>query len=247
MVDKLLLFAHAAASLQIWNGAPAMTIAIGRDDEINLHLLQVDGSYATRLWGSSIGLARWLTEDFEVLNATEIALELGCGSGLVSLALAKVGAAQKVVATDIDSSSLALIQQASMLNHVQISTELLNICGAEPLPSADIVVASDVLYTESLAEGLAARCIEALDAGSQVVIGDPGRPGRRTLIEALMAAGEGFISCSGERRFVDWFEPNAERRRTSMSRSERLLLLHVDARSEEEAFEALGGRIARLA
>jgi hypothetical protein len=104
---------------------------------------------------------------------------------------------------------------------------------------------SDVALLERLPMG--GSVARALDAGSQVVIGDPGRPGRRTLIEALMAAGEGFISCSGERRFVDWFEPNAERRRTSMSRSERLLLLHVDARSEEEAFEALGGRIARLA
>jgi predicted nicotinamide N-methyase len=174
-----------------------MTIAIGRDDEINLHLLQVDGSYATRLWGSSIGLARWLTEDFEVLNATEIALELGCGSGLVSLALAKVGAAQKVVATDIDSSSLALIQQASMLNHVQVSTELLNICGAEPLPSADIVVASDVLYTESLAEGLAARCIEALDAGSQVVIGEFG-VGYVTRVNSMMQAADALKALKGD-------------------------------------------------
>lgn len=60
----------------------------------------------------------------------------------------------------------------------------------QPLLSrSTLLVASDVLYTPQLADGLALRCIDVVRRGGRAVIADPGRPGRARFQAALEREG----------------------------------------------------------
>jgi predicted nicotinamide N-methyase len=203
-----------------------------------VHIYQEDdGGYASRLWGCSVGMSRWLVEDEADLSGVR-ALEIGAGTGLVSLALAARGA--QVTATDISAEALRLIEMAAEEQSLPVTTARFDVCGNTPLPpSYDLVVASDTLYTPPLAEAMARRCVEALAAGCYVVMGDPGRPeGRELFFEALEEQNRvlprirGSWAAGGR----DWLQgiggcsdDNGGGRRPE---SERLLLLHFESSSD---------------
>ena len=112
------------------------------------------------------------------------ALELGCGCGLASLALLSLGA--HVVATDFRELPLRLLSEsASRQGWERLRVQLLDLRGAEPLPAADLVLASDVLYDKATAEAMAVRVAEARARGSAVLVADIGRPNRRAFLERL--------------------------------------------------------------
>ena len=200
-----------------------------------VHVLTEEADdYGARLWGCSIGMARWLVEDASLDMSGTRVLELGAGTGLVSLSLAAVGA--QVVATDISPPALRLITAASEEQGLSVSAHHFDVTDrAAPLPGTfDLLVASDVLYTPKLAEALARRCVEALECGAYVVVGEPGRP------DALAA----FFEALEEQNAVlprvrsswvdgasDWLagiQDEALRR----PKSERLLVLHFEARND---------------
>lgn len=117
-------------------------------------------------------------------------LELGAGTGLCSLAAAACGAT--VVAADYRKEPLRLLKRSMKRNsellgrELDITTLLLDIKSAEPLPTADIVVAADLLYLPCTARALAHRCVESLQKGAELVlIGDCGRPGREPFLKTL--------------------------------------------------------------
>jgi len=68
-----------------------------------------------------------------------------------------------------------------------IETGLFDICKLEvPLPKADIVIAADIMYEPMTGIAAAIRAVEALKAGSRVIIGcSPGRPGRPYFTDKL--------------------------------------------------------------
>ena len=87
---------------------------------------------------------------------------------------------------------------------------LFDICDHDtPLPKADIVIAADIMYEPKTGIATAHRTVEALKAGSRVIIGcSPGRPGRphyaSTLKELLPGVNAEFKdvegrTCSGPR------------------------------------------------
>jgi predicted nicotinamide N-methyase len=144
-------------------------------------------------------------------------LELGAGTGLVSIA-ASLGGALSVMATDYESVPLRLLQYAAIhlnseardgLSATPISTAILDMCDhdSSPLPQADLVVAADIMYMPSTGRAMARRAVEALKQGSRVLVGDsPGRPGRLAFLKELDKLGvKGeFVAvtgrtCSGER------------------------------------------------
>lgn len=132
-------------------------------------------------------------------------LELGTGTGLVSLAAA-LGGASKVKATDYEKVPLRLLEYAA--EHIncisvgdddlitgeerveklsKIETSLFDICNHEKsLPDADIVVAADIMYEPKTGIAMAHRVVEALKTGRRVIVGcSPGRPGRPKFQEEL--------------------------------------------------------------
>lgn len=148
--------------------------------------------FGTKLWPAAVVCA-------ELVLAESVAgrsvLELGCGTGLVSIAAAMDGAAA-VTATDRNAMTLCLASAAARLNNLVIHTTVFDVCSEFALPSPredvvegartatrglafqrhfDIVAFSDVLYWEAESIAFGRRAAEALLAGSTVVVADPGR------------------------------------------------------------------------
>eukprot|EP00811_Abedinium_folium_P007241 NODE_16680_length_983_cov_4.578271.p1 GENE.NODE_16680_length_983_cov_4.578271~~NODE_16680_length_983_cov_4.578271.p1 ORF type:complete len:239 (+),score=86.84 NODE_16680_length_983_cov_4.578271:51-719(+) len=135
-------------------------------------------------------------------------LELGCGTGLVSIAALMAGAAF-VLATDRARPNVESAVRSARLNGHLLHGEIFDVMLPAPLPSSssrlcgnmrspsyvprcanllprafDFVVFSDVLYWPSEARGFGRRAAEAFAAGSTVIVADPGRR-RDDFIQAL--------------------------------------------------------------
>ncbi len=125
----------------------------------------VAGRTGVAVWNSGILLTRLLDKinsiDSSIFKGKTI-LELGCGAGLASIALAKFDAAS-VLATDANEEVLKLAQQNFELNNVtNVKTVALRwgmLDASEYDSVADIVVGSDLTYNSgswlSLAETMA--------------------------------------------------------------------------------------------
>ncbi len=145
--------------------------------------------YGAVLWPASLVIASRL---FDFVPGKSV-LELGAGTGLVSLAAA-LGGAKSVLATDYESLPLTILEySARELNQIPVGrgsmldTAFLDLCDLrKPLPAADVVVAADVMYEPATGKALAHRVLEAMAAGSRVLVGDsPGRAGRPAFLEEL--------------------------------------------------------------
>ena len=149
-------------------------------------------------WPAAAALARTLG----ALNGGDAArsyLELGCGTGLVSLTAAACGA-RSVLATDVSSTSLQYTAAAADAQGLTaVTTSIFDATDlAVPLPHADVLLLSDVFVTDALAVSFAARVAEAVDGGAflRVLVVDPGRSTRDTFLTALAAHGvrhDGFM------------------------------------------------------
>lgn len=196
--------------------------AAAQDELVNLALdeesqsdkqLNAGDPYGSVLWPAAYAVAAKIMEDpsyKSTLRSTTV-LELGTGLGLVSLALSLAGA-KRVIATDYEEIPLRLMEYAAKnLNGVtgQIEYSLLDMRDYESkLPTADLVVAADIMYEPKTGIAMAKRAVEALKLGAKVLVGDsPGRPGRKAFLEELELLGvvkAAFVdtvgyTCSGER------------------------------------------------
>jgi len=200
------------------------------DDKTKINKLEKGDPYGAVLWPAASALANYLVEDFSsddeqkkhkrdttLLNGLTI-LELGAGTGLISLACALCGAS-KVIATDYETVPLKLLQYAAKnlnsKNNLHFNNNIINVietshldlCDeSQPLPldNVDIVVAGDVMYEPKTGIALAKRVHEAFVSSSssknnnntyngiRVIIADsPGRPGRPAFLEELKTLGLG--------------------------------------------------------
>ena len=154
----------------------------------------VDDVYGAVLWPAALTVASYLLQNAETLLAHQTVLEVGTGTGLVSIAAA-MGGAHHVLATDYEKVPLRIVETTAKLNHVshnQLSTRLVDICdSSQPLPSnMTVLVAADILYEPKTGRALAERVIEALQLGAHVIVGDsPGRPGRPAFLQRLAELG----------------------------------------------------------
>lgn len=123
-------------------------------------------------WAGGQALARYILDHPDLVRAKTV-LDLGAGSGLVAVAAAKAGAAQ-VVANDIDAFALAACRLNAEANTVSLVAEMRDRLD-DPTPGADVVLVGDVFYERGTAERLAGFLDRALEAGADVLIGDPGR------------------------------------------------------------------------
>ena len=148
--------------------------------------------YGSVLWPAAYTVANRILE-YENLKASSV-LELGAGTGLVSLTCALAGS-KNVIASDYHPLTLELIKVASKLQYkdVNIETQLFDIKGKDPLPPADILVVADLLYEPALGRAVAHRAFEAYSRGTRVIIGDsPNRPGRIHMLNTLEELGIKF-------------------------------------------------------
>jgi len=175
--------------------------------------------YGTVLWPAAQVVASWLVEKLEATDGPNAIIELGAGTGCVSVAAAACGA--DVVATDYREEPLRLVRSSAQRTarlldrRLSLTTEQFDIKDEgrslsellEDHPSmqgkALHVCAADLLYMQSTSIALAVRCVEALRLPmvESVVVGDLGRPGRPAFIEALKRHGvRGDRACFQEVR-----------------------------------------------
>jgi predicted nicotinamide N-methyase len=179
------------------------------DDPSNERAKVTNGDvYGSVVWPAASGMASYLLKRNLVVDKS--ILELGAGTGLLTLACLELGRASSAVATDYEELPLLLLRRAVAADSGSrrwnrrlsaavgdtadpvLRTRILDIADLEdPLPLADVVVAADVLYNVATSKALAHRAAEALGRGSRFIVGDslPGRIGRPAFVRELSGLG----------------------------------------------------------
>jgi predicted nicotinamide N-methyase len=124
-------------------------------------------------WAGGLALARHFHERPHKVAGRAV-LDLGAGSGLVAIAAAKAGASE-VIAADVDRRAADAIRLNAALNGVAVTTIGDDLTSGLP-PAVDLVAVGDLFYESGLARRVTAFLDRCLDAGIEVLIGDPGRP-----------------------------------------------------------------------
>jgi predicted nicotinamide N-methyase len=132
-----------------------------------------DPPFWAAAWPGGQALARFVLDSPEVVAGRSV-LDLGAGSGLVSVA-ARMSGAARVVASDIDPFGLAAVPLNAELNGVGGIEVVGDLLGEAP-PAVDVVLAGDVCYDRTMTERVLPFLDAARAAGAEVYIGDPGRP-----------------------------------------------------------------------
>lgn len=133
-------------------------------------------------WPGGRGLATFLASHPHLVRGQSV-LELGCGSGLGSLAADALGASS-VLATDDDEDALARSEKGGVEKTLRF-----DFLSEDPLPRADVVIAADCAYTWTLAEHLGRRVTEATERGSRVVVADSQRWRWQTFLDHAPSSG----------------------------------------------------------
>jgi predicted nicotinamide N-methyase len=123
-------------------------------------------------WSGGQAVARYVLDHPDVVAGLRV-LDVASGSGLVAIAAAVAGAAA-VTANDIDPHALAAIALNAHANDVAVDVsggDLLDGDGDD----AEVVLAGDVFYSQSMAERMLPFLHRAAARGARALVGDPGR------------------------------------------------------------------------
>jgi len=137
------------------------------------------------IWRAADHLCEYVAANREIFRNKEV-LELGCGLGVVAILLNKLGVGARILATDGDDKTLALLQKNMHTNSCDglLSAEKLwwsedaeelqgfirQSCGGKQF---DVILAADVIYDEGAVLPLAATCAALLkpQAEAHVTLG----------------------------------------------------------------------------
>jgi predicted nicotinamide N-methyase len=123
-------------------------------------------------WAGGLALSRYLVEHPDEVADRHV-LDLASGSGLCAIVAMRMGAAS-AQAVDIDPLAEAAVALNAQANGVRIGFSPHDILD-DPPPAADIVLAGDVCYEETMADRMLGWLRQAARNGTRVLIGDPGR------------------------------------------------------------------------
>jgi predicted nicotinamide N-methyase len=123
-------------------------------------------------WPGGQALARYLF-DHPATVAGRTVLDLAAGGGLVAIAAARCGAAA-VTAIEIDPYADAAIALNAAANQVTVARILADALERSDL-SAQVVLCGDVFYSREMSDRFLTFLRRAAGAGSEVLVGDPGR------------------------------------------------------------------------
>lgn len=128
--------------------------------------------YWAYAWAGGAVLARYILDHPQTVAGRRV-FDLGAGSGLVGIAAAKAGASA-VIAAEIDRNGIAAIGLNAAANGVAMTVMGQDITCGSP-PAVDVVTAGDVFYGQDVADRVMPFLDRCLDAGIEVLVGDPGR------------------------------------------------------------------------
>jgi len=128
-------------------------------------------------WPGAQAVARALHDGIVDVAGRRV-LEVGCGSGLASVAAARSGAI--VIATDVDSLALQVTRLLARAHDVAVAVAALDILDdaavERALVDVDVVIAADVVYNRDLGAALSRLLARCRARGVDVVVADSGRP-----------------------------------------------------------------------
>ena len=129
--------------------------------------------YWATLWPVAVELGRHLIEQPSKVKSP--AIELGCGLGLVSVIIARMG--HEILATDYEEDACAFAYQNALANGAQIQTQTWDWRSSiTPDLSFKTVVGADVLYEPKQIKPVAAAIDRLLGPNGTAFIADPNRP-----------------------------------------------------------------------
>jgi predicted nicotinamide N-methyase len=147
-----------------------------RASETMLATKNVPPPYWAFAWPGGQALARYVLDRPATVRGRRV-LDFAAGSGLVGIAAAQAPAGT-VTAADIDAHAAAAIALNAAANRTTIDIVTEDLIGR---PSAwDVVLAGDVCYEQPMAERTLAWLRSLAAAGTEVLLGDPGRTYRPT-------------------------------------------------------------------
>jgi len=126
----------------------------------NPYLISGAGTTGLRTWEAALALSEWLILS-NVLRPTDRVVELGAGTGLVSLVAARLGV-QSVLATDGDQGVCEALIENVKLNSLQSEVSVVKRlwAGARECPeNVDLLVGADVTYDPSAIPFLVAELV----------------------------------------------------------------------------------------
>ena len=141
-------------------------------NEVDLETSPFGNPYWAIAWSGSQAISRYILDNPELVRGRRV-LDFAAGCGLAAIAAAQSGASH-ILANDIDPICEHAICLNAKLNHVDISFTHENLLLLEP-PRSDVILAGDVCYEEPLATQVMRWLQQAVQAGSTVLLGDPGR------------------------------------------------------------------------
>ena len=123
-------------------------------------------------WAGGQALARYVLDHPAAVRGRRV-LDAASGSGLVAIAAATAGASS-VVAGDIDLNAVAAIGINAAANGVTVDCRTFDFA-ADDTRGAAVVLAADVFYQRELAQVALRFLRNAVQAGADVLVADPGR------------------------------------------------------------------------
>lgn len=139
--------------------------------EASLAAANVPPPYWAFAWPGGQALARHVLDHPETVRGLRV-LDFAAGCGIGAIAAARAGA-RTVIASDIDAIATAVIALNAALNGAAVETttdDLTRAAGAW-----DVVIAGDVCYERPMAEAVMPWLRGLVNAGTSVLIADPGR------------------------------------------------------------------------
>jgi predicted nicotinamide N-methyase len=123
-------------------------------------------------WAGGLALARHILDCPELVAGRSV-LDLGTGSGLVAIAAVKAGA-RAVSAADTDPIALSALKLNAAVNNVEVTPIGDDLLDGSP-PEVHVVLAGDLFYAQRLARRVTAFLDRCVNAGIEVLVGDPRR------------------------------------------------------------------------
>ncbi len=123
-------------------------------------------------WAGGLAVSRHLVDHPEEVAGRSV-LDVATGSGLCAFVALRMGATT-VHAVDVDPLSEAAVSVNARANGARIQFSRRDLLD-EPPPPADVIIAGDVCYEESMASRMVSWLGFAARRGTRVLVGDPGR------------------------------------------------------------------------
>ncbi|KAH3671941.1 hypothetical protein OGAPHI_000127 [Ogataea philodendri] len=127
------------------------------------------GTTGLRTWEASLYLSQYLLNSDQCDLSGQKVLELGCGTGLIGMALSKYHpTVKKVFMTDGDSQLIDNLPYNLQLNDIPVDSPKLHVSklwwGEDGLPDSEIntIVAADVTYDSSILDDLISVIYESM-------------------------------------------------------------------------------------